>query len=214
MIALLSKSLSARDRRALQWGGAIVGAALVFVLGVKPYVAALRNTRSDLSVQLDLLARERAVVSEAKKFSITLERSRSSLDEQSAPLFDAPEELAATSDLSDEISQAAVANRVLIQQLDTRKAESLSDGIAALAVDVKAEGDFDGVIHFLNALERGDKLIRVSSLTLTRVDRAATSGAQGGEVLSIAGTFTGYGAFPITARGADGDDALAMGRHP
>jgi hypothetical protein len=198
MFASLTRSLSARDRRALKWGIYIAAAAVGFAFAVRPYIRALRETRDQVAVQLGLLAREREVIKASSRLPTALKASRTALDEQSAPLFDAPDELSATSDLSDKITEAAVANRILVQQVETRKAEAMSEGMVGLSVDVRAEGDFEGVIRFLNSLERGDKLIRVSSLTLTRVDRPATNGVQGVEVVSIAGTFTGYGAFSST----------------
>lgn len=213
MIRSLSKSLSPRDRRALLWGGAVSAAALVFAFGVRPYVWALRDTRESLGVQRELLAREGAVLSASSRFPAALQRSRGALAEQSTPLFGGFDELSATSNLSDHISETALANRVLIQQLDTRSAEALAEGMVALAVDVRAEGDFEGVLHFLNSLERGDKLIRVSALVLTRMDRPAASGAPDTEVLSVTGTMTGYATFPpAAARVADSTPSAGNNR--
>lgn len=210
MIGSLSKALSPRDRRALLWGGAITVAALVLAFGLKPYVRELRDTRESLRVQRELLAREGAVLSASSRFPAALQRSRGALAEQSTPLFGGLDELSATSNLSDHISETALENRVLIQQLDTRNAEALDEGMVALAVDFRAEGDFEGVLHFLNSLERGDKLIRVSALVLTRIDRPAPSGAPDTEVLSVTGTMTGYAAFPPTS-GRVADSAPAAG---
>ncbi|HMI47518.1 MAG TPA: GspMb/PilO family protein [Gemmatimonadaceae bacterium] len=196
--------MSARDRRALKWGGAIAAASLVFAIAVKPYVRALGGTRDELRSQRDLLARERAVLTASGRFPAALRQSQSALTERSTPLFDGLDELSATSDLSDDISKAALAHRVLIQQLETRKAEALEEGLVALSVDIRAEGDFEGVLHFLDSLERGEKLIHVSALTLTRVDRPAANGVPDTEVISLTGTMTGYAAFPATiARVAD-----------
>jgi type II secretory pathway component PulM len=204
MMSSLSKALSPRDRRALLWLGGIAAAALVFAFGVKPYFRSLADAREQLSAQRELLSRERAVLGASNRLPAALQRSRSVLAEQSTPLFEAFDELSATSDLSDDISQAALANRVLVQQIETRKGEPLEQGLVALAVDIRAEGDFEGVLHFLSSLERGEKLVRVSALTLSRVDRPVTSGAPDMEVISVTGTMTGYAAFPmITARLAD-----------
>ena len=198
MIRSLAKTLSPRDRRALFWGGAIGAAALVFALAVKPYVRALGEARDELRAQRALLARERAVLSASSRFPAAMQRSQSALTEQSTPLFDGFDELSATSDLSDNISKAALANRVLVQQLETRKAEALDEGMVALSVDIRAEGDFEGVLHFLDSLERGEKLIHVTALTLARVDRPAANGVPDTEVISVTGTMTGYAAFPAT----------------
>ncbi len=196
MTPSLLNALSPRDRRALISGGAIAALAFVFAFAVKPYVRSLVETRDDLRVQRDLLSRERAVLNAANRFPVALQQSRSALAEHSTPLFDGLDELSATSNLSDLISETALANRVLVQQLDTRNAEALDEGMVALAVDVRAEGDFEGVLRFLNSLDRGDKLIRVSALTLTRIDRPAAPGAPDTEVISVSGTMTGYATFP------------------
>lgn len=199
MAPSLLKSLSPRDRRALKMGGAVAALALVFVFGIKPYVRALTETRDELSMQRNLLTRERVVLNASNRLPAALQQSRSALAERSTPLFDGLDELSATSDLSDLISKSALENRVLVQQLDTRRAEPLEEGMVALAVDVRAEGDFEGVLRFLNSLDRGDKLIRVSALTLTRIDRPVPAGAPDTEVISVSGTMTGYASFPATA---------------
>ena len=202
MTPSLSRSLSPRDRRALLWGGAIAAAAFVIAFVVKPYFRVLRETRDELTVQRELLARERSVLGAASKFPDVLEQSRTTLADYSTPLFDGADELSATSDLSDHISKTALANRVLIQGLETRKAEALNEGIVALAVDFRAEGDFEGVLHFLNSVERGNKLIHVSSLAIQHLDRPVAPGVPDAEVLSVNGTMTGYGVFPGVATGA------------
>jgi type II secretory pathway component PulM len=190
---LIPRSLSERDRRAFVIGGLITAAALFFVFGVKPYVRALRETRDELAEQTALLARERSLLGSSAKFANSLEQAQTTLDQQNAVLFDGPDEVSATSDLSDKISEAAARSNVLVQQLETRKAEELPNGLAALSIDIRAEGDFEGVLHFLNALERSDKLIRVSAISLTRSDRSAGNPDQQGEVLAVNGTITGYG---------------------
>jgi type II secretory pathway component PulM len=195
MIPSFLKALSARDRRALVWGGGIVAAALVFAFVVKPYLRALAETREELTVQRELLARERAVVNDSNRFPAALRRSQSALARRSAPLFAGVDELSATSDLSDHISSAALTNRVLIQGLETRRAEALGDRVVALGVDIRAEGDFEGVLRFLNSLERGEKLITVPALTLTRLDHPVATGVPDTEVLAVTGTMTGYATF-------------------
>jgi type II secretory pathway component PulM len=212
MMPSLSKALSPRDRRALVWGGAIAAAAFAVAYGVKPYVRALRETREELSVQRELLARERAVLGAANRFPAALEKSRGALTEESTPLFGGVDELSATSDLSDHVSEAALENRVLVQQVETRKAEALEEGLVALAVDIRAEGDFEGVLHFLNSLERGDKLVRVSALKLDRIDRPVTAGVPDTELISVTATLTGYAAFPESAARVT-DTASLAGNH-
>jgi Tfp pilus assembly protein PilO len=192
------------------WGATVCATALVFAFGVRPYIRALGETREELTAQRELLTRERAVLRASDRFPAALRQSQSALAEQSTPLFDAVDELSATSDLSDDISKAALENRVLVQQLETRNGEALDQGLVAVAVDIRAEGDFEGVLHFLDTLEKGPKLVHVSSLTLTRVDRPAAAGVPDMEIISLTGTMTGYAAFSGTgARLADSTPSLA-----
>jgi type II secretory pathway component PulM len=195
MKASLLRSLSPRDRRALAWGGGIAALALVFAFGVKPYVRTLRETRDELTMQRGLLARERALVAGSVGLPATLEKSRTALTEQSTPLFDGIDDLSATSNLSDYVSRAALSNQVLVQALETRNAQPLEEGMTAVAVDFRAESDFEGVLRFLHSLEEGPELVRVSALTLQRLDRPVAPGVPDTEVLAISGTMTGYTVF-------------------
>jgi type II secretory pathway component PulM len=196
MMPLIPKALSPRDRRALVWGGVVVAGALVVAFALKPYFRTLAETRDDVRVQRELLARERAVVRASNALPAALQESRTALAQQSTPLFSGLDELSATSNLSDQITRAALANSVLISSLETKKTEALDQGIVALAVDFRAESDFEGILRFLNSLERGDRLINVSALAIQRLDRPVASGVPDTEVLAISGTITGYGVFP------------------
>ncbi len=199
--------LSPKDRRALLLGAAIAGSALVFAFGVKPYVRALEATREELHWQRDLLGRERSAVSASKRYPGILETRQSDLARESAPLFDGVDDLSATSDLSDQISQTALTNRVLIQQIETRNSEAMNDGLYAVSIDLRGEGDFEGILHFLNSLETGKKLIRVSRLVLEQATRPGPEGVPQPEVLSLSGTFTGYFAKDEAAE-TDSDSTL------
>lgn len=199
--------LSPKDRRALLVGAAIAGSALVFAFGVKPYLRELQATREELQWQRDLLGRERSAVSAAKRYPGVLESRQNDLARESAPLFDGADDLSATSDLSDQISQAALTNRVLIQQIETRNSEAMNDGLYAVSIDLRGEGDFEGILHFLNSLEKGKKLIRVSRLVLEQATRPGPEGVPQSEVLSLSGTFTGYFA-KDEAAGTDPDSTL------
>ncbi len=200
--------ISAKDRRALLLGAAVAGSALVIAFGVRPFVRALEATREELQWQRDLLGRERSAVSASKRYPGILESRQNDLTRESAPLFDGADDLSATSDLSDQISQTALTNRVLIQQIETRNSEAINDGLFAVSIDLRGEGDFEGILHFLDSLEKGKKLIRVSRLVLEQATRPGPEGAPQSEVLSLSGTFTGYFAKDAAAE-ADPDSALS-----
>lgn len=92
----------------------------------------------------------------------------------------------------------------------------LPEGLTALRVELRAESDFQGALDFLDALERGEKVVTVERLDIARVLRA---GDEDRETLAVTATVVGYamnakfheapggrGASPgpRTAPGADG----------
>ncbi len=64
-----------------------------------------------------------------------------------------------------------------------------ADGIRVLRVELRGESDFQGVLDFLKALERGPKLVTVERLDIAKTLRA---GEEDRETLSIAATVVGY----------------------
>jgi hypothetical protein len=56
-------------------------------------------------------------------------------------------------------------------------------------VEIRGESDLLGTLRFLQALERGDKLIRIDRLDISRSPRSDESDSQ---TLSIAATIAGF----------------------
>lgn len=71
----------------------------------------------------------------------------------------------------------------------TSSAAPLPAGLSALRVELRAESDFQGALEFLDALERGQKIVTVERLDIVRVLRA---GDEDRETLSITATVVGY----------------------
>ncbi|HWL39483.1 MAG TPA: GspMb/PilO family protein [Gemmatimonadaceae bacterium] len=189
MASFLSR-LSSRDRRALVLGTLIAAGALFIAFGIKPYARELRETNDDLRQQRELLVRERAALSAAERYQGILTSLLTGIEQESRPLFGGSDDISATSDLSDDVSRAAISNRVLIQQIETRKAEPDENGLVALSLDLRGEGDFEGILKFLNTLEGGEKLVRASRLALE--PQQPGGGAEQAGAMTLSGTFTGY----------------------
>jgi len=61
--------------------------------------------------------------------------------------------------------------------------------VRALRVELRAETDFQGVLEFLDALERGGKLVTIERLDIAMTLRA---GDEDRETLSVTATVIGY----------------------
>jgi hypothetical protein len=63
------------------------------------------------------------------------------------------------------------------------------DGLRPLRVEIRAESDFQGVLAFLDALERGNKVVTVERLDIAKTLRA---GDEDRETLTVTATVVGY----------------------
>jgi hypothetical protein len=182
-------TLSARERRTVSVGGAIVLASLGFLYGVRPYRAALEDARGLLATEQATLARERAAVASAKQNPQLHKVADSAMRAMRPRLFEGKDDVMASAELASYLGDVAHKARVWMQTANTRPAVVSAEGVRTLRVEIRAESDLRGTLKFLQALERGDKLIRIDRLDISRT---AHADEKEGEVLSIAATVAGF----------------------
>lgn len=182
-------SLSPRERRTVIVGGLIAGAGLFFVWGVRPYEAALGDAREALAVESAALARERAVVASARQNPRLLQLTDSAMQAARPRLFEGKDDVMASAELASYLGDVARHARVWMQDAATRPATAGPAGTRALRVEIRAESDLLGTLLFLQALERGEKLVRVDRLDLVRSQRLGGSGV---EPIAITATIVGF----------------------
>ena len=108
----------------------------------------------------------------------------------------------ASAELASYVGDVARKSRVWLQDAGTRPAAPVSAGVRTLRVEIRAESDLVGAMMFIQSLERGEKLVRIERLDISRTPRATGTDA---ETLSIAATISGY---------AVGESATASGSAP
>jgi len=183
-------SMAARDRRALLLGAAILLPALLFVWGVRPLLATLRNNRDLLVSEQGTLAREMAAL-DAARANPDLHRVADSAMRAVAPrLFQGRDSVMATAELVSHLSMVAADHDVWLQNAVTRPSTVDEGGVRRLRVEIRAESDLQGVLSFLTALERGDKLVRVERVDIARVLALDTD--DGVEPVTVAATIVGF----------------------
>jgi len=104
-------------------------------------------------------------------------------------LFEGKDDVMASSELAAYVGDVAQGARVWLQDAGTRPAVSAGDGVRTLRVEIRAESDLLGTLMFLQGLERGDKLVRVDRLDISRSVRGDEKEA---ETLSIVATIAGF----------------------
>jgi hypothetical protein len=181
-------SMSDKDKRALRLG-AIVLLVAGLSMTVRPYLAALSDARDRLATERATLAREQAAVSTARQNPQLQHVADSAMRTMRPRLFEGKDDVMASAELASYVGDAARRARVWLQDANTRPATPVAEGVRTLRVEIRAESDLHGTLTFLQALERGDKLVRVDRLEISRAPRSDTKDS---ETLSIAATISGF----------------------
>jgi hypothetical protein len=192
-------TMSTRDRRAVLLGAVFLLPWLVFIWGVRPYRNALNDARDQLATERATLARERAAIATAKKNPQLQHVADSAMRAMRPRLFEGKDDVMASAELASYLGEVAGETRVWLQDAATRPSPPGVDGVRTLRVDIRAESDLLGTLMFLQALERGDKLVRVDRLDISR-----TRNFEGQEIetLTLSATVSGFAIGEATATAA------------
>ena len=183
-------TMSAKDRRAIILGALIVLPALIFIWGVRPYRAAMAETRDELEIARLALSREKAAIAAKPSAPGTERFADSALTLVQPRMFEGRDDAIASAQLAAYLGTVARRSRVLMEDANTRPSTTSPEGIRTLRVEVRAESDIQGVATFLHNLESGQKLVRVDRLEISRVP--GLEDKNGFETLSIAATIVGF----------------------
>lgn len=160
--------LAARERRALRLGALLLGPALVYSLLIRPY----RATRAELADQVarerELLQRERSVLLAREQTQQQGDEANRRLSTMTPLLFEGRDPTAQSGALAAHLRSVAVAAGVRINDLRVPVADSATEGLQVLLVELRGMGDLEGIATLLRELERGPRLIAVTRLVLAR----------------------------------------------
>jgi hypothetical protein len=184
--------LSRRDRRALGWAVMLLAPALLFSLALDPYLARLAGLRERTHGERELLRREGGLLADRRGFTARYAAAEHGLLTVAPQLFGGPDAISASGALSTYLSGLAIRHRVFVQASETRPAEVGEAGLVKLVVDLRAVGDLEGIVGFLDALESGPKRASVERLLLSRAERLGVGQPRDEEVLGMAVTVSGF----------------------
>ena len=180
-----------RDRRAIVLGLWVVIPSLLFVAS-RPYRTALAEGREQLATQRDLLARELALLADLERYPAAYRTADSALARLAPRLFEEADDVLATARLTSYVAGQALASRVLLLEAESAPTQRTKDGIRVLEADIRAEGDTEGVLRFLQALERGPRLVTVRKLALSRSERSLAKGRPAIGIITLTATVNGF----------------------
>lgn len=202
-------TMPSRDRRAVMLGAVILLPALLFIWGVRPYRAALVDARDQLATERATLARERAAIETARRNPQLQHVADSAMRAMRPRLFEGKDDVMASAELASYLGEVASETRVWLQDAATRPPLPAADGVRTLRVDIRAESDLLGALMFLQALERGDKLVRIDRLDISRSARTENEDV---ETLTIAATVSGFAVNDSVATASSSKPATVASR--
>ncbi len=164
--------LAPGDRRAVLLGLGVMVSAVVIIFGVRPSYRALTDARERLAVERGVLARELQLLESAAVLPKHIEEALRKTAAVDLRLLEAPSRILAEGQLTDLLESSAVLSRVLLREIESiapARGEEPPPGTETLRLSVSGESDLEGVLTFLDALESGLLLIRVTGLALEPV---------------------------------------------
>jgi hypothetical protein len=172
-------------------GAALAIPAMLYGGVIKPYVGTIVAARSAVATHRDLLERERAVLVQAPATHGEITEARNVLARADRRLYQDRDPIVATAALSRDVGAALEDAGVQMQRAEAREVVLRRDGLRELTLDLRAEGDLDGILAAIATLEAGDRLIRVSRLAIERsgISPVANGGA---EALTVSATVHAY----------------------
>ncbi|HEY5219264.1 MAG TPA: type II secretion system protein GspM [Gemmatimonadaceae bacterium] len=186
----MKAAMSTRDRRALLIGALVLAPGFIFIWGVRPYRAAVADARDQLASERATLSRELGAIATAQRNPRLQHVTDSALTAMQPRLFEGKDDVIASADLAAYLGDVAHDSHVWLQDASTRPATAPATGVRALHVDIRAESDFRGMLTLIQALERGDKMIRIDRMDISRT--LGGINASNTETLTLSATITGY----------------------
>jgi hypothetical protein len=179
------------DRRAVAIGALVLLPFVLFIWVVRPYRVALSDARDQLETERATLARERAAVAMSVAHPQLQHVADSVMRSMRPRLFEGKDDVMASAELAAYLGDVAERSRVWLQDANTRPSVTAPDGVRNLRVEIRAESDILGMLMFIQSLERGDKLVRIDRLDVSRSPRGDDKDM---ETLAIVATVSGFAA--------------------
>lgn len=181
--------MTARDRRALGIGSAVLLLALV-LRAVPLGAAALGRLRRDVAERAVLVQRMRADVRSVNALADSAADTRRRFVALAPRILAGGTESAATADLTGRLNLLATAHAATLGRTETLPDSTRVGWLRRVTVRVVFESDLRGVLETLDAAARGPVVLAIRSARLAASDPASADAAP--EVISAEATVSGW----------------------
>jgi hypothetical protein len=195
-----SRRLSARDRRALYAGGAILVGALVF-RSAAPILGALTGLAESNQRSSDLVTLVHRDAADAASMRDSLLARRRRLAASDSLLLPSGTPASVASELAASLRRAAADVGLELLGATTEPGAAASGSLQRARVRLDAQGDVSGILQFLLLVELSPGLLDVSDLAITALEPGAADDRA--EAIRISLTIEGVAlAAPAIDRGS------------
>lgn len=179
--------MTARDRKALLTGAALIAGA-IFALRVAPWsIRSVANLRASARERAEALARVREIAAAAPAVRDSLTVALQRVVALAPKFVDGRTAAEAQAALGGLVSLIAARHRLRVIRLDPLP-DSTVAVFGRVALRGELEGDVTGMTGFVKAIETGDPLLTIPSLSVQPTD----PGGRGPEVLRIEARVAGF----------------------
>lgn len=185
--------LSARDRRALVAGAAVLVPVLALQSIVRPAARFISELRTELESERNMLAREERMIMDAPQFPRAIAHAERALSAHAVRLFHGDDAMAGLSAIGLYVDTRARESGLVMRRSDVVQLNADSVETGRLRIAIQAAGDLDGMLRLLHALETGPKLLRVNRLSITAPASPAYGNAQ--QPLLLSAEVEGYAGY-------------------
>jgi hypothetical protein len=186
---LFFSSLDPRDRRAILIGLGILIPSAGYVLAWKPYKTSLEDVRDRVVAEQELLSRELEVMEMSGSLPWEIQQARAEADGHEEKLVRAASGVLAEAELTDFLESTATRSRVLLEEIrggELGRGEEPPPGLSVVRLHLRGESDLEGVLTFLDEIEKSQLLVRIRGLALEpEVARPESDGDEGGNRTAV-----------------------------
>lgn len=185
-------ALSRRDRRALSIGATAVVIAAGTRLLLFPYVTKEEALHDQIVQEERALLHDQLVLRSAREQPEQFTRAEEDLFRMLPRLVNGGTETSIQAALVEDVQAAAQSGGVRLDRLEPLKSEVVGDGVRAHSIRVDGEGDLEGILTLLSALDASPVLMRIANLSISGGAAPAYASPSGAEKLRFRCTITGY----------------------
>jgi len=142
---------------------------LGYALAVRPYRAALADLQDRIAAEREILGRELALLESASHLPEAIREAEEAAVRAEARMLQAPSALLAEDEFTDFLEGSAAQSRVLLEEIrsgEMERGEEPPEGLSVVRLHVRGESDLQGVLGFLDRIEKSPLLLRVRGLAL------------------------------------------------